>query len=325
MGWLSVGETGAQRRAGHAATEEPPVRRCSGRLAPAITRRARPRVVEAMPWHPIVLHRAGSPDAADSDDAPAPVRWGRQWTVRTTVEALHARARPDDQMATLFASGWPAFITADERAAEYIGRVRELFSGLELVALDSADVLIGAIWGVPIRWNGDPADLPDGYTASIIRAVQGYEWGERPDTLVVMAAQVHPERRGQGTAAALVTGMRDLAESGGLDRMIVPLRPTLKVRYPLTPIDRFALWTRSDGSPLDPWVRTHWRLGGRIVATTPRSQTFTGTVAQWEMWTGILLPESGTYVIPEALATLHVDRDADLATLVEPGVWIQHR
>ena len=30
------------------------------------------------------------------------------------------------------------------------------------------------------------------------------------------------------------------------------------------------------------WRRTHWRLGGKIIATAPRSQTITGTVAEWE-------------------------------------------
>ena len=126
------------------------------------------------------------------------------------------------------------------------------------------------------------------------------------------------------TAGALLTGMRDLAEQRGLQRVIVPLRPTLKARYPLTPIERFASWTRADGSPLDPWLRTHARLGGRVIATTTRPQTMTGTVAQWETWTDLAFPDSGSYVIPGALDTLRVDLDADRCTLVEPGIWIQH-
>ena len=73
-------------------------------------------------------------------------------------------------------------------------------------------------------------------------------------------------------------------------RVIAPVRPTLKPRYPLSPIEEFARWTRPDGAPLDPWLRTHWRLGARIIATAPRSQTMTGTVAEWQAWTGMAFP-----------------------------------
>lgn len=242
-----------------------------------------------------------------------------------TVEPMHAQPRPGDQLVGLFASGWPAFITADRVVAGHIGRVRERFADLELAALDGAGLLVGAVWGVPIRWSGDPAELPAGYTGTVVESVEAHDRGDTPDTLVVMAAQVHPDRRGLGTAGALLTAMCDLAATRGLTRVVVPLRPTLKARYPLTPIDRFATWTRPDGSPLDPWVRTHRRLGARVIATTERSQTMTGTVAQWENWTGMAFPDSGPYVVPDALATVSIDRDLDEGVLVEPGVWVQHR
>lgn len=178
---------------------------------------------------------------------------------------------------------------------------------------------------MPIRWNGDPVELPAGYTATVVESVELHDRGDAPDTLVVMAAHVHPDRRGLGTAGALLTGMSDLAMARGLLRVVVPLRPTLKVRYPLTPIDQFARWTRPDGSPLDPWLRTHGKLGARIIATTDRSQTFVGTVAERENWTGMVFPDSGTYIVPAALAPLSIDRQLDQGILVEPGIWVQHR
>jgi GNAT superfamily N-acetyltransferase len=228
-------------------------------------------------------------------------------------------------MARLFADGWPAFITADQEVKRHIGFIREVFADLELVLLDDDDVIVAAGWAVPIRWNGDPADLPAGYTETLGRAVADHEQGSAVDTLVVMAAQVHPDRRGLGLAGELLTALRRLAEDRGLARVIAPVRPTLKARYPLTPIDRFAAWTRRDGSPLDPWVRTHWRLGARIIATATRSQVMTGTVTEWEAWTGLAFPDSGDYVIPDGLSTLHIDCAADLGTYVEPNIWLQHQ
>jgi hypothetical protein len=87
-----------------------------------------------------------------------------------TAEPMNTRPRPEDQMEALFAEGWLAFITADQDAKRHIGRVRELFGDLELVLLDD-DVIVAAGWAVPVTWNGDPADLPVGYTDSLARAL----------------------------------------------------------------------------------------------------------------------------------------------------------
>jgi len=241
------------------------------------------------------------------------------------VERTGERERPDDQMERLFAAGFPEFITADKLIKQYIGRVREWFTDQDLILLDGDDVPVATGWGVPLRWTGEIADLPTGYTDSIVRAVEGREQQVKPDTLVICGAIVRPDLKGQGVAGELLTALRHLADEAGWPRVIAPVRPTLKARYPLTPIDWYITWTRDDGAPLDPWIRTHWRLGARMLQAAPESQTMTGTVAEWERWTGLVLLESGDYVIPDGLSVLHVDRPADLGTYVEPNVWMQHK
>lgn len=243
----------------------------------------------------------------------------------STVETMGARDRSDDEIDELFGDGWPSFITADQVVKKHIGTVRQLFADLELVLLDADGVPVAAGWAVPLRWDGEPGHLPDGYSDSLVRAVEGHETGERPDTLVIMAAQVHPGRRGQSLAGEFLTAMRGLADQRGWSRVVAPVRPTLKSSYPLTPIDKFASWTREDGLPLDPWLRTHQRLGARIIATAPTSQTMTGTVNQWEEWTAMRFPESGLYVIPDGLSALRIDLGDDSGTYIEPNVWMQHR
>jgi hypothetical protein len=56
----------------------------------------------------------------------------------------------------------------------------------------------------------------------------------------------------------------------------------------------------------------------------PRSMLITGSVTEWESWTGLALPESGDYVFPEGLAPLTVDVAADRCTYWEPNVWMVH-
>lgn len=240
------------------------------------------------------------------------------------VERFDARSWPASELDPLFEGAFPAYITADQEAKAYIGRVRECFADLNIILVEDDQVPVATGWAVPIGWIGNLAGLPTGYTDTIRRAVEGHEAGERPDTLVICGAIVRPGRTGQGLAAHLLTALRGLAPQAGCQRILAPVRPTLKPAYPLIPIETFAHWTRPDGAPLDPWLRTHWRLGGKIIAAAPRSQTMTGTVAEWETWTGMALPATGDYVIPGGLSILHVDTGEDLGTYTEPNVWVRH-
>ena len=158
-----------------------------------------------------------------------------------------------------------------------------------------------------------------------MRAVEGREQGVEADTLVVCAAIVTPSLKGRGLAGEVITALRRAAGEAGLARVVAPVRPTTKARYPLTPIEAFMAWKREDGMSLDPWIRTHQRLGAEIVAAAPVSQTMTGTVAEWERWSGMAFPESGDYVIPDGLSLLTVDRSADQGVYREHNVWMRHR
>ena len=80
------------------------------------------------------------------------------------------------------------------------------------------------------------------------------------------------------------------------------MRPNWKERYPLTPIERYAAWTRDDGLPFDPWMRVHARLGAEDPAPGARVAADRRTVAEWEEWTAMAFPESGEYVFPHGLA-----------------------
>lgn len=242
-----------------------------------------------------------------------------------TVVRTDAREWSEQQLAELYSDGFPEFITADKLAKQYIGRVREWFPEWNLTLVDAGQGPVATGWGVPIRWDGTVADLPSGYTDTTVRAVEGREQGVVPDTLAICGAIVAGRRAGQGLASRLLAVLRDAAVRVGLQRVIAPVRPTLKQQYPLTPIETYMTWTRPDGMALDPWVRTHLRMGASILAPAPESQQMTGTVVEWEQWSGILLPSSGDYVIPQGLSVLHLDRDADVGTYTEPNIWIRHQ
>ncbi|MEU3555792.1 GNAT family N-acetyltransferase [Streptomyces fragilis] len=234
------------------------------------------------------------------------------------------RSWQDDHLRELFSEGFPQFITADHLVKQYIGRVREWFGAFDLMLVDEQDVPVACGWGVPVRWDGSPQDLPGGYAQSLVRAVEGHEAGTEPDTLVICGAVVTPSLTGRGLAGQVLTALRAVAAEAGLSKVVAPVRPTLKARYPLTPMGTFMTWTREDGLALDPWIRTHQRLGAVVLGPAEVSQTMTGTVAEWERWTGMAFPASGEYVIPDGLALLRVDRAADRGVYEEPNVWMRH-
>ena len=140
-------------------------------------------------------------------------------------------------MQELFSEGFPEFITADRLAKQYIGRIREWFADHNLMLVDDHGMPVATGWGIPIRWDGRTETLPTGYTQATIRAVEGREQGVDPDTLVICGAIVTPSLKGRGLAGETLKALRRLAEDAGWPRVIAPVRPTLKARYPLTSID----------------------------------------------------------------------------------------
>jgi GNAT superfamily N-acetyltransferase len=227
----------------------------------------------------------------------------------------------DQEAEQRFAEEWPEFIFHDLEVRQYAPRRPEYFPEWEFY-LVSDERLIAGCWGVPLSWDGTIEDLPGGFTDSLRRSVTEHEEGVVPNTFVLMAAAVRSDEQGRGHSARVITAVRDRAIAGGLGQVIAPVRPTLKVRYPLTPIETFMTWTRDDGLPLDAWVRTHVRLGATILVPAPASQTMTGSVAEWEKWTDMRFPSPGTYVIPAGLTTLEIT--ATTGTYIEPNIWLRH-
>jgi GNAT superfamily N-acetyltransferase len=230
----------------------------------------------------------------------------------------------DEQARAAFLSTWPEFIFHDPISGQYIERVEQYFPYYDIMLLDEGQVVAGC-WGVPLRWDGTVAGLPDGgYDGAMIASVTGHETGIPADTLCLMAAAVRADRQGTGLAGQALTALRERAVGTGLSRVIAPVRPALKSRYPLTEMARFATWLREDGLHIDPWIRTHQRLGATILGPAPRAMVITGTVAEWEQWAGMAFPESGPYVVPDALDLVTIDREQDRGTYEETNLWMRH-
>jgi GNAT superfamily N-acetyltransferase len=243
-----------------------------------------------------------------------------------TVRLLTWAERPDlAERGPASAAIWPEYNRHGDVFHDWWEPLLDELPEYQFALYDAAaDVVLAEAHTGPLAWDGDDRSLPDGIDAALRLVVSGRRAGHAADTLCAFAAEVDPSARRRGLAAELLEGMSELARRRRLRRLIAPVRPSWKERYPLAPIERYITWRRADGQLLDPWMRLHERLGARIAAPLPHSMRITGSVEEWETWVGLPLPASGTYVFPHGLAPLTVDRDADLAGYWEPNVWMIH-
>ena len=164
-------------------------------------------------------------------------------------------------------------------------------------------------------------DLPAGIDGAIARGFD--EPGA--NALCALLIQVPPGVQRQGMSTRAVQAMAEIGRRHGLGALIAPVRPSLKERYPLVELARYAGWRRPDGLVFDPWMRVHERLGAEVIKPEPHSLRITGTVGEWESWTQMRFPETGDYWFPGGLATVAIDLDLDRGRYWEPNVWMHHR
>jgi GNAT superfamily N-acetyltransferase len=220
---------------------------------------------------------------------------------------------------------WPQFMHHDPVCNAYFGRVRDEIAQLQFFAWDEDRNEVAAeANAVPVAWDGKPSSLPDGGLDSALEAA--FATGAlAPNVLCALQIVISSTYQGRGLSMRLIERMAELGRLHGFESLIAPVRPSLKHRYPLAPIERYVEWRRADGTHLDPWLRTHERLGGEILKIAPRSMVIPGTVAEWEDWSEMTFPETGTYVVPGGLVPVEIDVERDRGLYVEPNVWMLHR
>jgi hypothetical protein len=225
----------------------------------------------------------------------------------------------------LFDDVWPEYNQHGQVLNQYWAELYDVFPQWQFFLCDpGTDEVLAEGHTIPVAWDGSDADLGPGIDAAIAAGFQLRAAGGRPTCVCALAAEIPARHRGRRLSGVILRAMSRLAREAGLNSVIAPVRPSRKDRYPTIPIERYARWTRPDGSPFDPWIRVHTLLGARIGPVIPRSMDITGTVAEWESWTQMRFPETGDYVFPAGLATVHIDRERDLGEYWEPNVWLIH-
>ena len=241
-----------------------------------------------------------------------------------TVVTLAERPELEGEMPRLHSESWPQFVLNDPIALRYWGSLFSTFAEYQYVLCDENGTALAAGHTIPLVWDKTREGLPAGWDAALEQGFQDDIAGHPPTALCGLSIVIAPGLQGQGLSAFMAGAMKNLAIQHGLNDLIIPLRPSRKSEYPQVPMEDYVQWQRADGTPFDPWLRIHRRLGASIIAMAPLSMVITETVNQWEEWTGMSFPESGSYTVPGALTPIIIDRDQNLGRYEEPNVWIQY-
>lgn len=220
---------------------------------------------------------------------------------------------------------WPAFMLQDQIAELLFGRLPETFPDYQLLGLDEDGVVVAKVNSLPFCWAGADDDLPArGWDAIIERGFTGARRGVAANAVSLLEARIVPRLLGTGLSLRMLQAARANTARRGILDLFGPVRPAAKAVEPDTPMTEYIVRVRDDGLPTDSWIRTHVRLGARLVKVCPASMTVPGTLAQWREWTDEPFDRSGPVVVTGALVPVQVSVEHDYAVYVEPNVWMHH-
>ncbi len=207
---------------------------------------------------------------------------------------------------------WPEIVFHDPISNANWGRLYDERPEFQFALVEDGAVLAEGnsipVAGMPATWR---EALRDGFGA------------EEPDRLCALAILVDLDHQRHGLSRLMLEHMRGLGRERGWE-LVAPVRPSLKHRYPLTPIESYVEWRRDDGLLFDPWLRAHERLGAELLGIAHDSLVSEGTVAELALWTGLSFPESGRYVVDGALVPVEIELELDRGSYREPNVWMRH-
>lgn len=233
--------------------------------------------------------------------------------------------RPDfkTEVARLSSMAWPKFMLHGN--VNDWNSLFDEFAQYQILFLNQKEQLIAVGHTVPLKWNGSTDDLPPSIDGIVTRSLRELEDNAKPTALSALAIMIRNDCRGHGLSTDMIRAMIALADEYGMKHLLAPLRPTLKSRYPLVPFEEYIYWKRPDGQAFDPWIRVHERMGAEMLTVMPESFEVSGTVGEWEQWTGMPIPGSGEYVMPGALVPVVIDCEKNIGSYIEPNIWLCHK
>ncbi|SHJ20545.1 GNAT family N-acetyltransferase [Lutispora thermophila] len=220
---------------------------------------------------------------------------------------------------------WPEFILNDPISNANFKNIYKTFAEYQFSILMD-DSIVGFANAIPFYWDEDLGNLPEeGWDWALLKGFEDNSNNKNPNVLCGLQIGIDKKHQGKGLSQLIVKEMKSIAIRKGFKYLVIPVRPNMKSKYPLIPIEDYIQWKDGNGLPFDPWLRVHVRQGAEIVKVCHKAMYIPGKIEDWEEWTGMKFMSSGDYVIDGALVPVKVDVENDIGEYVEPNVWVSYK
>ncbi len=231
-----------------------------------------------------------------------------------------------DTIMSLMQDTWPKFILNDPVGSRCWIELYLRFPEFQLAYMNTQTNEIFAVANsIPAFLKNVPEDLGErGWHWCIEKGLEDSDAGRSPNAQLPLAITVPKKYQTSQLGGFMIGHMKSVGISRKFKYFLGALRPNQKTQYPLIPFDQYVNWRREDGLPFDAWIRAHWRVGARPIKPCYKSLVIEGSVADWEDWSGLIMPQSGLYIVPGALVPVKINVEEDRGIYEEPNLWTQH-
>ena len=221
-------------------------------------------------------------------------------------------------------SAFPKIVLESQVGKAYWPQIEKYFPSFQLFLVDEDQQLIGFFNGLPLFWNRSFGELPEaGWDWLLQKGMQDHMDGKEANCLGGLQIIVCKKFRGKGYSKILIAKGKELKSNQGLDKFIIPIRPTFKYKHPNVSMEEYIRFRR-DGQIYDPWIRTHLSSGAEIVKVCSQAMYTSGSINFWEEILLQKIETTGQYQVDGALNPVYIDIGNNIGEYWEENVWIKY-
>lgn len=229
-----------------------------------------------------------------------------------------------DKQEEICGNAFPTFLYYSEIAAKTWEKMIEYYKEYQLLFLHDENIVC-VFNCMPMNLDFTDEELPEeAFNWGLEKGIEDFENGKEINAALGVQIIIPSKYQGKGISSIAVVEIKKMCAQKGIKKLIIPIRPTLKSKYPINDMDNYINWKNEKGLPFDPWLRVHVKQKGKIISSCKKAVEIKGTIKQWETWTNMKFPESGWYVIEGALCPIKINTKKNLGIYIEPNVWVSH-
>ena len=221
-------------------------------------------------------------------------------------------------------NAFPEIVRKSPIISKYWDRVENYFKEYQLFLINECGFVVGFVNSIPFHWEDKLNCLPrEGWDWMLIKGIEDYEHGQKPNSLGGLQIIVSKEFLGQGYSKVIINKAKQLVVDLDFDNFVIPIRPIFKSRYPYMSMTEYINYKEGD-KIYDPWIRTHLKGGAKILHVCDRAMHVYGNLSFWEDLINVPISKSGKYLVEGALNPIDIDVSKNYGEYFEDNIWISY-